>query len=165
MMSLQGVIMRMTFAFQSATQTFKAVTGGSHALPYKAAMETLAYVNLKHNEVVWDIGCGIPSLAAAASVATGTTAVCTDIDDVHLLLKWMMQIAMGDANKSADLGAKLAVRCALPDSVLQEIWSTYFLSFPNTIKAEEMENICNAAISKNTVENNSSTVDELGLVD
>jgi hypothetical protein len=59
------------------------LSGGMHGVEFHTAEDIVVQMNLALNDNVWEIGCGIPGLAAVMSAVTGAPVLCTDIKTVH----------------------------------------------------------------------------------
>lgn len=74
---------RMAVAFHSAHSHFRHVQGGCHSVGLVVATTLINVMNISKGDVVWDIGCGVPGLAASVSAVTATQVVCTDIGGTY----------------------------------------------------------------------------------
>jgi hypothetical protein len=74
-------------AYRWAEVKFSLVLGGSHAVSYNAALKLITAMNITIGQTVWDIGCGVPALAAAISAVTACVVLCTDLGTTFKIIK------------------------------------------------------------------------------
>jgi hypothetical protein len=70
-------------AYKNAQVKFGDVTGGAHAVTKGVMLRLIGAMNMTPGARTWEIGCGLPALAAAISAATSHDVLCTDIDDTY----------------------------------------------------------------------------------
>jgi hypothetical protein len=68
-------------AYAFAERYFRGLAGGVHAVDFQCATSLIAAMNIGRGSRTWEIGCGVPRLAAAVSAVSGTTVLCTDLPD------------------------------------------------------------------------------------
>jgi TusA-related sulfurtransferase len=74
-------------AYRWAEVKFSLVLGGSHAVSYDAALKLITAMNITLEQTVWEIGCGVPALAAAMSAGTARVVLCTDLGATFQVIK------------------------------------------------------------------------------
>ena len=70
---------RLELAYDATYALFKHIPGGTHALKLAAIKRLLIRMGMKRFDSFWDIGCGVPVLAACASSFTGTPSLGPDL--------------------------------------------------------------------------------------
>jgi hypothetical protein len=81
-------------AYDAAERAFELLPGGSHPVSFGAAQSLIKTMNICRGEAVWEIGCGVPVLAAAISSVTCKVVLCTDIDPVFKSITDIVTTAM-----------------------------------------------------------------------
>ena len=92
-------------AYYITKKKFNNVSGGSHPLTFKGTLELISAMNVEPSDQIWEIGCGLPVLAASLSAASGNTVLCTDIGDAHRGIADAIEsfMARREISKSNDL--------------------------------------------------------------
>ena len=92
-------------AYYHTKAKFRNVTGGSHPLTFKGTLQLISAMNVAPSEEIWEIGCGVPVLAASLSAASGSTVLCTDVENTQQQIESIMKNNMADRDisKSNDL--------------------------------------------------------------
>ena len=82
-------------AYKAAEGKFKNyVTGGSHPLTLNGTLELISAMNVEPLDQIWEIGCGVPVLAASLSAASGSTVLCTDVENTQQQIELIMETTM-----------------------------------------------------------------------
>ena len=74
-----------------------------HAVGFEAAMRLAAAMNIVPGSRTWEIGCGVPRLAAAISALSRTTVLCTDLPEVVFLIDTVVDVLMMDRTVANNL--------------------------------------------------------------
>ena len=77
---------RVELAYKSAYKLFANIPGGAHSVSLSVINKLFMRMGFMKDETFWDIGCGVPVLAACASALTGVTSLGTDIGKYNVLL-------------------------------------------------------------------------------
>jgi hypothetical protein len=85
----------MRVAYNRAQEKFGNVTGGAHAVSEDVMFELIAAMNMSTGAVTWEIGCGLPALAAAISAVTAQDVLCTDVEKTYEYLLNVATTEMG----------------------------------------------------------------------
>jgi hypothetical protein len=118
---------RCAVAYASAEKVFGLLTGGSHPVSLDSALELISVMNIVRGSVVWEIGCGVPVLAAAMSSVTRNAVLCTDIGDTFLLLMGVSVTRM--EKRIVDRSLELATDI-MPTRFTDECLDTYVDGLP-----------------------------------
>jgi hypothetical protein len=118
---------RCAVAYASAEKVFGLLTGGSHPVSLDSALELISVMNIVRGSVVWEIGCGVPVLAAAMSSVTRNAVLCTDIGDTFQLLMGVSVTRMGKRimERSLELATEI-----IPTRFTDECLDTYVDGLP-----------------------------------
>jgi hypothetical protein len=74
-------------AYAATYERFRDLPGGCHCVQLHTALKLVSAMHIKAGELVWEIGCGVPTLAACMSVFTERPILCTETDkEVFLAL-------------------------------------------------------------------------------
>jgi len=93
---------RAYLAYRYINAFFHNITGGSHPLGPKSALELIYAINPQPDHTVWEIGCGVPVLAGALSASMNSgRVICTDIDEVFAQLRTVVAASMHNRRVAA----------------------------------------------------------------
>ena len=81
-------------AYYITKKKFNNVSGGSHPLTFKGTLELISAMNVEPSDQIWEIGCGVPVLAASLSAASGSTVLCTDVENIQQQIELIMETTM-----------------------------------------------------------------------
>jgi hypothetical protein len=101
---------RMAIAYRSAQIHFQNVPNGSHSVGLITARSLIDIMRIGLGDVVWDIGCGMPCLAAIISAVTHNKVVCTDVDDVFNAISLAQEALMNGRDRPTSSALLHALR-------------------------------------------------------
>ena len=145
--TLTNRLKRMSFAYLTNQTLCHSIPGGLHTFPFLGAMEIIGLMNVKDEDVCWEIGSGACSFAAALSVQSATTVVCTDIGEVHANVKTVFQAMQVNGGADA-LEKKYKERSALCDDALHALWESFFPFTSVYATADDIDEICNSTLNE-----------------
>ena len=106
-------------AYKYAKAKFGLLTTGTHSVSFPVATRLITAMGLRPNDVVWEIGCGRPALAAAQSAYTGQQVLCTDTPEITKSIMEIVHILMDKRDVLTNRQTFQSVSATTPTEALQ----------------------------------------------